>query len=101
MKISLASFQWSLDPLDQTKIHTSESQLPFDTEYEIHSPKTGVTKIFRFSHATGPEFDPKTRWVYHTGSKLDGDEFTLIVHNEPHVTMQRSMEYLKGKLVKM
>jgi hypothetical protein len=44
MKISLRSFQWSLDPLDRSKIHTSESQLPFATEYTIQSPRPGLKK---------------------------------------------------------
>lgn len=98
MKISLRSFQWSLDPLDRSKIHTSESQLPFDTEYIITSPKTGVEKTFKFSHSTGPEFDPNTQWVYYAGSSVSGDLFTLIVHNEKEITENRAQAYLQAKL---
>jgi len=98
MKISLRSFQWSLDPLDRSQIHTSESQLPFDTEYTIHSPQTGVEKEFRFSHSTGPEFHPDTKWVYHAGSKVEGNLFTLIVHNEKELTAARAQAYLQAKL---
>jgi hypothetical protein len=98
MKISLRSFQWSLDPLDRSKIHTSESQLPFDTEYTITSPKTGVEKTFKFSHSTGPEFDPNTQWVYYAGSSESGDLFTLIVHNEKEITKNRAQAYLQAKL---
>lgn len=98
MKISLRSFQWSLDPLDRSKIHTSESQLPFDTEYIITSPKTGVEKTFKFSHSTGPEFDPNTQWVYYAGSSVSGDLFTLIVHNEKEITKNRAQAYLLAKL---
>ena len=98
MKISLRSFQWSLDPLDRSKIHTSESQLPFDTEYIITSPKTGVEKTFKFSHTTGPEFDPNTQWVYYAGSSESGDLFTLIVHNEKEITKNRAQAYLLAKL---
>jgi hypothetical protein len=98
MEISLSSFQWSIDPTDPSIIHTLESQLPFDTEYVVKSPKTGVVKTFKFSHSTGPEFDPETKWIYHSGSEINGDLFTLIVHNEKELTEKRASDYLDAKL---
>lgn len=100
MKISLSSFEWSLDPADSSIIHTSESQIPFDTDYVIQSPKTGIEKNFKFSHSTGPEFDPETKWIYYAGSKLEGDFFTLIVHNDKDITKSRAQSYLSAKLGK-
>ncbi len=63
-----------------------------------YSPQTGVEKTFKFSHSTGPEFDPDTKWVYHAGSKVEGNLFTLIVHNEKELTAARAQAYLQAKL---
>lgn len=64
----------------------------FATVYRVLNPKTGEHKDFELSHSTGPEFDPKTRWVYKSG------DLTLEVCNDEYVTEIQARNYLKAKL---
>ena len=70
----------------------SEKDVQFDTSYKVVNPKTNGSKEFTFSHSTGPEFDPETRWVY---KNVDG--FTLIVCNDKKITDKRAQMYLEAK----
>lgn len=74
-------------------IRVSEKDVPFGTTYEVISPKTGVQKRFDFVDSTGPEFDPKTEWVYQSE---DGFEFRVC--NDAKLTKIRGDRYLKHKL---
>ena len=78
----------------ETKIISiSEKHVPFGTSYEVVG-KSGTQK-FHFSHSTGPEFDPKTRWVYTSEHGV-----TLEVCNDAEITKQLAQNYLIGKLGK-
>lgn len=70
----------------------SEKDVQFATEYIISNPRTGGEEKFSFSHSTGPEFDPKTKWVYHgdKGHKLE-------VCNDPILTRISAQNYIKAK----
>lgn len=72
----------------------SEKDIPFATEYKVVNPKTGGSMEFTFSHSTGPEFDPKTRWVYKSPDKT----VTLEVCNDPKITEAAAAAYLTAKL---
>lgn len=72
----------------------SEKDVPFDTTYTIKSLK-GNEKTFDFTHSTGGEFDPKTRWVYQTE-----DGLLLEVCNDATMVKEASKNYLKAKLHK-
>tara|TARA_B100001094_G_C17416058_1_gene432433 strand:+ start:66 stop:350 length:285 start_codon:yes stop_codon:yes gene_type:complete len=74
-------------------ISISETLVKFDTSYRLWNPLTRTGKVFEFSHATGPEFNPDTRWIY----KSD-DGFTLEIINDVELTSKRSKEYLNAKL---
>ena len=65
----------------------------FDTSYNVRSPKTGVIKEFNFVHSTGPEFDPKTVWLY---KSEDGHHFGVC--NDVEITKQHAENYLNHKL---
>ena len=73
-------------------IRISEKEVPFDTKYDLISPKTGVQKRFHFEHSTGPEFDPKTEWVY---KSEDGFYFHLC--NDAEMTRIAADAYLQAK----
>ena len=70
----------------------SERDVTFDTSYEIVNPKTGNSVVFNFTHSTGPEFDPETKYIY----KSD-DGLTLEVVNDKHITKVRAQMYLEAK----
>ena len=72
----------------------SEKKVRFDTTYIVRSPKGG-SKEFKFSHSTGPEFDPNAKWIY----KSD-DGFTLEICNDAAITKKNADNYLAGKLRK-
>lgn len=76
-------------------IYVSETHIPFDSAYNVISPKTGRTKTFRFECSTGPEFDPNTEWVY----KSD-EGYKLHICNDATLTKLRVSAYLKHKLGK-
>ena len=79
-----------------TKTFTmSEKNIPFATEYILRNPATGNSKEFKFTHSTGPEFDPNTKWIY----KSD-DGITLEVCNDPKITAILEEQYLKHKMRK-
>ena len=78
--------------VENRTIRVSEKEVPFDTEYDVISSKTGDSMKFRFSHSTGPEFDPTTEWVY---TSQEGIEFRVC--NDPSLTAQNVMTYLKAK----
>lgn len=71
----------------------SESSVPFATEYNVISPNTGVGKLFKFTHSTGPEFDPNTQWLY----KSD-DNIQLAVCNDTQMVIKAAENYLRAKL---
>lgn len=72
-----------------------ENGIPFGTSYVIKNPKTGGSKQFKFTHSTGPEFDPKTRWVYKSE-----DGIQLEICNDTEMTKNAADNYLKAKLRK-
>ena len=74
----------------------SERGIPFDTSYTITNPKTGKSMLFDFTHSTGPEFDPNTRWVYKSPDKT----ITLEVCNDRQMTKIAADAYLTAKLRK-
>lgn len=79
----------------QTKTFSmSEKGMPFSTTYEIKNTETGKTKKFEFSHSTGPEFDPNTKWIYKC------DDLTLEVCNDAKITAILAQNYLNAKLRK-
>jgi predicted membrane metal-binding protein len=93
--VNLSSIKWSFNP--QTKsILISEREIPFATTYTIISPKTGEGKVFSFSHSTGPEFDPKTQWIY-----TSEDGVILSVSNDPAMVETAARNYLKAKMKNM
>ncbi len=68
--------------------------IPFGTEYEVYNPEKGTSKVFKFSHSTGPEFATDTRWVYKC------EDMLLEICNDPIVTKQNANAYLVAKLKK-
>ena len=90
-KIYLKHIHWSYK---NNTITICENATPrFDTEYLIISPNTGVGKEFKFTHSTGPEFDPNTKWIYKSE-----DNILLEVCNDPVMVKKAAAAYLKGKL---
>jgi hypothetical protein len=73
----------------------SEKGIPFGTSYVIRNPKTGGSRKFEFTHSTGPEFDPTTRWVYKSE-----DGIQLEVCNDEQMTKIAAKNYLDAKLQK-
>lgn len=70
----------------------SEKDIKFDTEYEVKNIETGNSERFKFTHSTGPEFDPKTEWVYKSESGRQ-----LIIGNDTETTKLNAANYLKAK----
>lgn len=64
----------------------------FDTSYTLVNPKNNAKKVFEFSHSTGPEFDPNTKWIYKS------DELILSVSNDKNITKISEQNYLRAKL---
>ena len=81
----------SYDPATKT-FSASEKIARFDTAYTIKNTKTGGTRDFNFSHSTGPEFDPKTSWVYKSE-----DGLILEIYNDPTRTKAAAGAYLARK----
>lgn len=76
-------------------IRVSEKEVPFDTTYEVISPKTGAQKRFKFVCSTGPEFDPKTEWIF---KSEEGYKFHVC--NDKAMTERAATNYLNHKLQK-
>jgi len=70
----------------------SEKDVTFDTSYKVVNPKTNNSVVFNFTHSTGPEFDPETKYIY----KSD-DGLTLEVCNDKKITAIRAQNYLEAK----
>lgn len=92
-KVNLGDVKYNYNEETNT-LSISETQVQFDTKYELVSPKTGNSKIFNFKNSTGPEFDPETRWIY----ECEGGTFTLEVCNHKVLTELNAQKYLEGKL---
>jgi len=82
--------------LEKKVFTVSERDVPFDTTYEIRNPKSGGKMKFEFSHSTGPEFNPQTKWIYYNSDKT----VTLEVCNDPEIVRRAAENYLKSKLGK-
>jgi len=72
----------------------NERDTTFDSSYDVYNPKTGKYVTFKLSHSTGPEWDPKTVWIY------KNKELNLELHisQDSHVTKIRANNYLNHKL---
>ena len=79
------------------EISVSEKIAGFAIQYELLNPATNCTQLFDFSHSTGPEFDPGTKWVY-TCADIPG--LTLAVYNDAEMAERAAANYLAGKLGK-
>lgn len=95
-KVDLKNVSFSFDVKTNPKgrIIISEKKVPFDTEYDVISPQNNI-KRFIFTHSTGPEFDPKTEWIYKSE-----DGIVLAVCNDPYMVKIAAENYLKSKLKK-
>ena len=82
--------------LEKKVFTVSERDVPFDTTYEIRNPRSGGKMKFEFSHSTGPEFNPQTKWIYYNSDKT----VTLEVCNDPEIVRRAAENYLKSKLGK-
>lgn len=91
MQINLSQIPFIFDPLSNV-ISVSERDVKFATTYELLNPKTGNIKVVEFTHSTGPEFDPKTKYVYKSS-----DNIVLEVCNDKTITTQAGQNYLKAK----
>jgi len=89
----------SRDKIDYNKetktFYGSERNVKFDTSYKLINGLTGKRMVFNFKHSTGPEFDPKTQWVYKSE-----EGYTLSIGNDAEITKILAQNYLKGKLCK-
>lgn len=93
--IILTPGTYVFDAASRTFKMSEKNTKRFDTTYELRNPKTGGSEKFEFTHSTGPEFDPKTVWVYKSSTGL-----TLEVANDAEWTKQSLAAYLEGKLKK-
>lgn len=91
-KIDLGRVNYSYSEADRAFLF-SEKDIPFATEYEVFNPKTGKSEIFKFSHSTGSEFDPNTKWIYWNIDK----NIRMDVSNDPQMTQIAAENYLKAK----
>lgn len=82
--------------LNEKKFMVSERDVSFDMNYRIINPETGKSMEFNLSHSTGPEFDPKTRWVYTN----EDAGISLEVCNDPEITKRAAEKYLEAKIGK-
>lgn len=76
----------------ENTFYGSEKNIPFDTSYEVKNTETGISVKFNFTHSTGPEFDPKTQWVYKSEQGM-----LLIVANDAEITRINADNFLKAK----
>lgn len=78
------------------KFRVSEKDVAFAIDYRIVNTETGKSMDFHFSHSTGPEFDPNTKWIY-----INNDSgIALEVCNDPEITKVAAEKYLEAKLRK-
>lgn len=68
----------------------SERHISFATTYGVEDE--GALREFKFSHSTGPEFNPTTQWVYTCGLRK------LIIANDELITKINKQNYLDAKL---
>ena len=80
-RVNLENIKWSFNKktCEKGTIIISEKEVPFDTNYEVVSPNNGV-KTFTFTHSTGTEFSPDTKWMY-----ISEDGIELAICNDPHM----------------
>jgi len=89
--IDLKKVKYTYNTVNKT-FSISEKDVPFATEYEIVSLK-GNTMIFAFTHATGPEFNPNTKWIY------QGDDGIILeVCNDSKMTAIAAANYFNTKM---
>lgn len=91
IQVDLNTIKWSYE---NKVITISEKDVKFGTEYNIISPKGG-SKVFQFTHSTGPEFDVNTKWIYKSE-----DGIQLAVCNDANMVKKAAENYLKAKLRK-
>jgi hypothetical protein len=72
----------------------SEKDVRFATTYMLIST-SGAQKKFDFTHSTGSEWDPNTRYIY----KSDND-LLLEVCNDADMVKEAAKNYLEAKLRK-
>lgn len=77
----------------ESTFYGSEKDIPFDTSYEVKNVLSGNSVVFEFSHSTGPEFEPKTQWIY----KNEEKGMTLIISNDERITKKQAELYLAAK----
>ena len=65
----------------------------FDSSYRIWNPITEHGKVFDFTHSTGPEFEPDTKYIYKSE-----DGLTLEIVNDPTRCKERKQMYIDAKL---
>lgn len=73
-------------------ISVSEKLVRFDTSYQVTNSTTEKSQVFNFSHSTGPEFDPKTQWIYKSEAGC-----LLAVCNDAEMTKVAAANYLAAK----
>ena len=71
---------------DDNTFYGSEKDIPFDTSYKVVNIDTNQSRLFEFTHSTGPEFDPKTQWIY----KNSDSNIRLIISNDAEKVNQAS-----------
>ena len=92
VNINLKKIPFKYDE-DKRTFYISEKDVQFATEYTLISP-IGKKVTFKFTHSTGPEFDPNTSWIYISDDK----KYTLNVANDIAITAANAKAYLNGKL---
>lgn len=91
MNIQTSNLNLKYNVKDRT-FSMSGKEAPFSTEHTIENAKSGQSKLFKLSHSTGSEWDPKTEWIYKTDCGL-----TLKISND-EVTDKNKRDYLSAKL---
>jgi hypothetical protein len=79
---------------DNKTFYGSEKDIPFDTSYKVVNTDTNQSRLFEFTHSTGPEFDPKTQWVY----KNSDSNIQLIISNDAEISRINGENYMKSKI---
>jgi hypothetical protein len=90
INLTLVPFAYSKE---SRTFFVSEKDVQFATAYSVISPKIGARKTFNFSHSTGPEFDPKTEWIYESAEGLK-----LVVANDAKMTKHAAAAYVAAKI---
>jgi len=92
MKTYKLNEKFSFNPETRT-FTASEKDVQFATTYELINPKSGMSMVFDFTHSTGPEFDPNTKWVYKSK-----EGFFFEVCNDAQMAKIHAENYLKAKM---